>query len=163
MRGDRPWHAFLDRWCGITAMHLLPARCFGCGRSLRRHHLGACPSCWAALLPITGACCARCAILLGASPPAGRLCLRCAIRPFPLDEAVAAVAYQGTAPRFLLRAKERGRPELFRPLAAQLFAAASVSGLLRRSDVVVPVPSSFPSRVRRGFMPAHELARILAR
>ena len=76
---------------------------------------------------------------------------------------MAAVAYQGAAPRFLLRAKERGRPELLRPLAGQLLATASAAGILGRSDVVVPVPSSFPSLIRRGFVPARELARVLAR
>jgi len=162
VRGDRLWPVLLVRWCGIAATHLLPADCFVCGRRLSHHHLGACPSCWASLVPIGNACCGRCAIPLGGSG-AGALCLRCSLGPFPLDEAVAAVAYQGAAPRFLLRAKERGRPELLRPLAGQLLAAASASGILGRADVVVPVPSSFPSRIRRGFVPAREMARVLAR
>ena len=163
MHGERPWPRLLARWCRFAATHGLPADCFGCGRRLSRHHLGACPSCWAALVPLATACCARCAIPLEGSDPAGRLCLRCLRRPFPLDEALAAVAYRGVARQFLLRAKERGRPELLRPLAEQLLTATAASGIARRADVVVPVPSSLRSRIRRGFIPARELARIVAR
>lgn len=154
---------WLSRRGTLAATHLLPADCFVCSRRLVRHHLGACPSCWSALVPLGGSCCVRCAIPLGPAGSPRGLCLRCAIRPFPLDEAMAAVAYRGVAARFLLRAKQGARPELLEPLAHQLLVAASDSGILARADVIVPVPSSFLSRVRRGFSPGHEIARTLAR
>jgi len=89
--------------------------------------------------------------------------LRCAVRPLPLDWAVAAVTYDAHARRFLLRAKSGGRPEILRDLGAQLAATVAISRISDGVDVVVPVPSSRLSRWRRGFEPATELARQVAR
>jgi len=75
---------------------------------------------------------------------------------------VAAVAYDAHARRFLLRAKDGRRPELLRPLAGQLAAAVSISGVARGVDGIVPVPSSWVARCRRGFDPARTLAYGLA-
>jgi predicted amidophosphoribosyltransferase len=81
----------------------------------------------------------------------------------PFDRAVAAVDYDSRARRFLLRAKNGNRAEILRPLAGQLAAAVSISGLADGLDGVVPVPSSIVARWRRGFNPAKELADELAK
>jgi len=75
---------------------------------------------------------------------------------------VAAVAYDAHARRFLLRAKDGHRPEVLRPLAGQLAAAVSISGLAEDVDGVVPVPSTLIARWRRGFDPARKLAVVVA-
>jgi predicted amidophosphoribosyltransferase len=90
-------------------------------------------------------------------------CARCAVRPLPLDETVAAVPYDARARKFLLRAKDHRRPELLRPLGAQVAVVVSATGLFGRVDAIVPVPSSLWALWRRGFDPAREIAREIAR
>jgi len=75
---------------------------------------------------------------------------------------VAAVAYDVTARRFLVRAKDGRRPELLKPLARQLAAAVSITGLACGADSIVPVPSTLLARFRRGYDPAREIARVLS-
>jgi predicted amidophosphoribosyltransferase len=156
------------RWLGEAAVHLFPARCFACARSLPRIQLlGACTVCWAALCRPPRAACPLCALPLpeGAfdDGPARGCCARCVIRPLPFDRAVAAVLYDATARRFLLRAKNNHRPEILSALAGQLAAAVALAGIADGIDGVVPVPSSVLPRWRRGFDPAKILARDLAR
>lgn len=151
-----------------AAVHLFPSRCFACERPLPRAQLlGACAVCWASLAEGARPWCPRCAIPLPTGVrddgPARGCCSRCAVRPPPFDRAVAAVVYGDRARRFLLRAKSGHRPELFRPFAGQLAAAATVHGVVRGIDAVVPVPSTRLARWRRGFEPAKELSRELAR
>ena len=129
--------------------------------------MGACLSCWSALVPLRGPACRRCALPLPAtaSPAgaAGGACARCSIDPLPIDDAVAAVAYVAAARRVLLRAKDGRHRELFEALADQLRASVFAAGLGERSDVVVPVPSTVGARLRRGYEPGRELARLVAR
>ena len=150
----------LLRALGHVVVHVFPSRCFACERALPYDQLhGACASCWASLASAPRARCRVCAIPVAAGPS----CLRCAARPLPIDWTVAALTYDALARRFLLRAKSGGRPEILRALGAQLAAAVTVSGVGRGVDLVVPIPSSRRSRWRRGFQPATELARSLAR
>jgi predicted amidophosphoribosyltransferase len=80
----------------------------------------------------------------------------------PFDRAIAAVVYDTRARRFLLRAKNGYRSELLKPLAGQLAAAVTCSGIAVDVDGIVPVPSSAMARWRRGFNPAKEIAREVA-
>lgn len=167
-RSTRRITAAADRWLQAVAVHIFPSLCFACGRALPRfHHLGACSECWTALSPVSRPSCPRCALPL---PPSGRAdgaakgrCARCAVRPLPLDETVAAVLYDAGARSFLLRAKDQLRPEILRPLGAQLAVVVKASGVVGRVDAIVPVPSARLARWRRGFDPAAEIAREIAR
>ena len=146
---------------------MFPSRCFACGCALTHVQLlGACAACWGSLAARPVPRCRHCALPLPGAlvdeGPARGLCARCAIRPLPFDRAVAAVAYDGCARRFLLRAKNGYRPEILRLLGAQLTAAVLVSGAADGIDGVVPVPSTPMSRWRRGFEPAREIGRELA-
>jgi predicted amidophosphoribosyltransferase len=157
-----------SRWLGETAVHLFPSRCFVCERALPRIQLlGACTVCWAALSSRPRPACVRCALPIpdGAlhDGPARGLCARCLIRPLPFERAVAAVLYDVTARRFLLRAKVGRRPEILGPLARQLAATVTVANMVDDVDGVVPVPSALLTRCRRGFDPASILAREVAR
>jgi predicted amidophosphoribosyltransferase len=157
-------HRLLDE----AAFWLFPSRCFACAGLLPRVQLvGACLPCWTSLAAGPQLRCRRCALRLpdraSANGPAGGCCVRCAIRPLPFDRAVAAVDYDGNARCFLLRAKRAHKPEVLGPLAGQLFAAVSLARLADGIDGIVPVPSALPARWRRGFNPARELARELAR
>jgi len=160
------WRA--ARWLGEAAVWFLPSRCFACGRSLPRAQLaGACMACWALLIPSPDRRCRRCALRLPDRAtddgPAAGCCALCAIRPLPFERTAAAVDYDSAARRFLLRAKNGQRPEVLRPLAGQLAAAVSLTRLADGIDGIVPVPSALTARWRRGFNPAGELARELAR
>ena len=164
---EHPVALVARRWLGTVAVHLFPSRCFVCDRTLPRvQYLGACTACWAALVPLTRPTCTCCALPLPTAVcrdgPAHARCVRCVARPLPLDETVAAVVYDETARRFLLRAKNRGYPELMRPLGAQLAAGVGAKSLFDRVDAIIPVPSSPVARWRRGFDPASLLARELA-
>jgi ComF family protein len=166
--GEHPVSLVARRWLDAAAVYVFPSRCFVCDRTLPQfQYLGACTACWAALVPMKRPACARCALPLPAAArgegPAGARCMRCVMRPLPLDEAIAAVLYDESARRFLLRAKDHGRAEILRPLGAQLAASVCARGTLDRVDVIVPVPSSLSARVRRGFDPASLLAREVAR
>ena len=156
------------RWLDRAAAHLLPARCFVCGSPLGPVQLlGACAPCWGTLVCGATPRCRRCALLLpeaGLSDgPARGCCALCAVRPLPFDRATAAVSYGGNARRFLLRAKDGARPEILPVLAAQLAAVVSLERMLDGIDGVVPVPSSALARLKRGFDPAREISREVAR
>jgi len=164
----RGFALLVSRWLGEAAVHLFPSSCFACGSPLPRVQLlGACTACWASLSCGPRPRCSRCALPLPERAvddgPARGCCARCAIRPLPFDRAIAAVDYDDRARRFLLRAKNGLRPEVFRPLAGQLAAAVAISGIADGMDGVVPVPSTPLAHWRRGFDPAKELARELAR
>jgi predicted amidophosphoribosyltransferase len=154
-------------WLDAVAAHVFPSRCFACDRPLpATQRMGACLPCWSALVPLTGPTCRRCALPLPAAAwagaAAGGACGRCCVDPLPLDEAVAAVAYVSVARRILLRAKDGRHRELFEALADQLAASVLAAGLGDRSDVVVSVPSTLGARLKRGYEPGHELARLVA-
>jgi len=146
----------------------LPTDCFCCGRPLgRKQHLGACPACWSALVPLKPPHCSRCGIprptatdLLG---PAGGICARCLLTPPVVDSARAAVSYDPIARRFMHRIKFGRCRELLPPLAQQLSCAIRAAGLDRRCSLVTAVPSNPLADLRRGFSTSRELARLLSR
>jgi predicted amidophosphoribosyltransferase len=75
----------------------------------------------------------------------------------------AAVAYDEVARRFLLRAKIGLRRELMPTLALQLCSLVRRWVPARSCTEIVPIPSHPWTDLRRGFSPAGELARPLAR
>jgi len=147
---------------------LLPSVCFACRRALGVHQrLGACIGCWTALRVLPPPICPRCALprpsgtdLLG---PAGGRCGSCVVIPRFADLVHAVVAYDDTARSFLLRAKLGRRPELLSPLGRQLARALEVADLARGCTALTVVPSHPVATFRRGFSPARELARPVAR
>jgi predicted amidophosphoribosyltransferase len=164
----RLWRVAHQR-CVYPALDcLLPSTCFVCGGPLGRlQQLGACAACWAALQILRPPLCAGCGAtrppetdLLG--PARGR-CAACVDRPPTCEWVRAAVAYDARARSILLRAKLGGRRELFKPMGGQLARLVQVTGLAEGCSLVVPVPSHPWVSLRRGFSPARELARPVAR
>lgn len=147
---------------------LFPTRCFACLRPLGPHQSwGACASCWAGLRAIRLPACRGCGLPLpGATdlggPAAGR-CARCVAAPAALDSVRAAFLYDELARAFLLRAKLGRRWELLAPLGRQLARLVEIEDLARGATAIVPVASHFWPRLRRGFNPALELARPVAK
>jgi predicted amidophosphoribosyltransferase len=85
------------------------------------------------------------------------------LRTAALDRVRPAVAYDDLARSFLLRAKLGGRSELLRPLGDQLARVLEITGFAEGCDEIAPVPSHPWVTLRRGFAPALELARRVAR
>ena len=147
---------------------LLPSTCFGCRAPLGRfQRLGACLRCWSGFRFLRGPVCSGCGLpaaessdLLG--PARGRCAACLLVRPAP-DTVRALLAYDDHARRFLLRAKLSGRPELLREMGLQLAVAIERWRLHLGCTLLVPVPSHPWVNLRRGFAPADELARPVAR
>ncbi|HEX5041452.1 MAG TPA: double zinc ribbon domain-containing protein [Candidatus Polarisedimenticolaceae bacterium] len=145
-----------------------PSDCLVCRTPLDlRHARGACLSCWGRLRPLR-AVCGRCGEPTGTSDllaPRGLPCAGCLLTGGPEDVTAVrpAVLYDGVARAFLLGAKLRGRPELLALFGAQLASLLAAGGFARGCGVVVPVPSHPMVRLRRGFDPAREIARPVAK
>jgi predicted amidophosphoribosyltransferase len=142
---------------------VLPTACFGCGAALGAvQRLGACAGCWGGLRALAPPLCPTCGLPEPASTdllgPAGGRCSRCVLRPGALDRVRPAVAYDALARSFLLRAKLGGRSELLVPLGDQLARVLEITGFAEGCDEIVPVPSHPWVTLRRGFVPALELA-----
>lgn len=146
----------------------LPTSCFGCEAPLGPHqHLGACLPCWTSFHHLMPPFCDRCGLpsppttdLLG---PAGGRCATCLTVRRSADWVRGVLIFDDRARRFLLRAKLGGRRELFEPLAQHLIHAWQITAAADGCSLVVPVPSHPILTIRRGFSPAMELARPLAR
>jgi len=156
-------NAMLD----IVADLLFPTACAACGTALRsRCRHGLCLGCWVEIRPLTGPLCPGCGLPAPDPPPHRRSttwCPRCILRPFGLDGVRPAVAYAGAARALLLRAKLERRPEIFRDLARHVAVVASADGFSADRDLVVAAVGDPLRRRIRGFDPASELARPVAR
>jgi predicted amidophosphoribosyltransferase len=73
------------------------------------------------------------------------------------------MTFDDLARRFLLRGKLGARPELLAPLGLQLARALEIEQFAVGCTVAVPVPSHPWATLRRGFSPATEVARPIAR
>lgn len=147
---------------------LFPARCLACGEPLTVHQRrGACAGCWGRLRPLPAPCCARCALPIPSATdlcgPARGRCARCLPAAAAIDATIALLAYDRLARKFLLRGKDGGRPEILSVLGEQLALRVTASGFATGVDAVIPIPSRRVAALRRGFHPATEIARPLAR
>jgi predicted amidophosphoribosyltransferase len=85
------------------------------------------------------------------------------LRTRSTDAVRAAVLYDGTTRCVLLRAKVGGRREILGHLGRQLAVVVAQSGFAESCSLVTAVPSHPWARLRRGFNPALEVARPVAR
>jgi len=143
---------------------LLPRACARCG-GLPPPDAVLCRRCDAALPRLAPGGCPQCQ---GAAPGNGARCAGCAVERLPLAQIVAEVGFAGEAAEWIRRFKYPA-PGLAgldpRPgaLATALLADAARRLGPPRPALLVPVPLH-PARLRaRGFHPAGELARGLAR
>jgi ComF family protein len=111
-----------------------------------------------------------CAVCAEGAPASEPLCVRCAVAlrrassaTVPIagvDWAIAAAPYERLAGPLVAALKFRGRLAVAVPMAASIAAAA---GPRLEGMTLVPVPAAPRRRRRRGFDPAEEIARALAR
>jgi ComF family protein len=140
---------------------LLPASCAVCRLPLEwaGSRSGVCGRCWSAVLPHPGPGCPTCGDPVAA---ADEPCLECRTAPPPWHAAVSHGPYEGVLRDLVVLFKERGIDELAAPLAALAAAAARGAGW-PPADAVVPVPTAWTRRWRRGFDHTALLARQVAR
>ncbi len=91
----------------------------------------------------------------------GPECVSCEALPQRFDQARAALRYDEGAKRLILLMKHAGRMELAKVLVP--FMARAGAALLRRADLVVPVPLHRARLRRRRYNQAALLAQGLAR
>lgn len=137
----------------LTAL-LLPSRCAACDAWGRAALCVACESCvhW-----ITDDACAKCGRPSDAPVPR---CRDCGDRDLAFDRAFAAASYEGPARDALKSFKLRGERRTAHELARWMVPPALALG---PTDVLTWVPSTRRSEAERGFNPAEELAKRLAR
>lgn len=112
-------------------------------------------------LPFNHRPCGRCALPLPDGMVAGALCAGCQRSRPVFDNVIAPLRYASPVDQLVGRLKYRHELALGRDLGDLLYAAVDDARSL--PALLVPVPSS-PGRLReRGFNPAAELARRVAR
>jgi ComF family protein len=141
---------------------LLPPVCLTCEAAV-----GApgqfCPECFARTAFVTEPCCAVCGVPFAHQGQGGpeKLCPGCRAHPPPWGQARAALRYDGQSKRLLLAFKHADRPELARALAPMMARAGAA--LLRRAELIVPVPLHRRRLFARRYNQAALLALALAR
>jgi ComF family protein len=139
---------------------LYPDQCVSCGALVDGPH-GLCPACWADTPFVRGLACDACGQpLLGDRSDGMAICDACLDMPRPWDRGRAALLYEGTARRMILRLKHGDRTDLARPAARWLADAGRE--ILEDGDLLVPVPVHWTRLFSRRYNQAAELARALA-
>lgn len=128
---------------------VFPRTCVSCGAQAE----WLCDACEEAF-PWLRTGCARCALPTVMPVDA---CARCKARPPSYSLARSAARYEGCARDALIAFKVRGERRAAREMAARMVAVAP------RADLVTFVPATRRALVERGFNPAEELARRVAR
>jgi len=143
----------LLRQGGVALLDLFfPPRCPGCGRVGDLF----CPTCRAAVEPITGPTCRRC----GRPLPQDALCDDCRSQASHLDGIIAAVVFAGPVREAIHSLKYGNGRALAAPLAAFMVDAWRRAEL--SADCIVPVPLHASRLAERGYNQSALLARALA-
>jgi ComF family protein len=137
---------------------LFPPLCIGCRVPVGDP--GFCATCWSALTFLDGPACACCGLPFPVALEGENLCAACLSRPPAFDRARAILAYDEHSRGAILALKHADRLELVPGFARWLARAGQ--GLIRESDLVVPVPLHRRRLWQRRYNQSAELARRLA-
>lgn len=165
--------ALPERWAGVGRLLarfaaagsdlvdlVLPPRCLGCGELVDAQGQ-LCPECWTGIGFALGQHCRNCALPLPDVSVPEPICGRCLEEPPVFERARAALHYEGTGRRLILRFKHGDRVD-----GADTFANWMVRAgkdLLETADLIVPVPLHRWRLVERGYNQSAVLARALGR
>ena len=123
---------------------------------------GLCGACWRKMPFLRGLVCDACGTTLpGAEDDPGAQCDDCLTRARPWDRGRAALSYRDAARKLVLKLKHGDRPDLARPAAAWLEAAARP--FLTPDLLLLPVPIHKSRLLSRRYNQSVELGRALAR
>ena len=141
---------------------LLPLNCLTCDRPVQAPGQF-CAACFRSVAFVTEPFCAHCGVPFAHAGQGGaeRLCPGCRLHPGPWAEARAALRYDGHAKRVLLPFKHADRPDLAAALAPMMARAGAA--LLRRAELLVPVPLHRRRLFARRYNQAALLAQALGR
>ncbi len=143
----------------IAADIVYPARCMSCEIYTDAPH-GLCPACWVQTSFIAGTACHSCG-----SPLPGEgsdlLCDSCLSFPPAWNRGAAAVQYDAGGRKMVLALKHGDRLDLAPALAGWMLNPAR--DLLKRADIIAPVPLHRWRLLKRKFNQSAELSRHLAR
>lgn len=148
-------------WRGVLDV-LLPPECLTCDQPVQAPGMF-CGACFRAVSFVTEPFCAHCGVPFNNDGQGGpeRLCPACRLHPAPWGQARAALRYDGHAKRVLLPFKHADRPDLAAALAPMM--ARVGAALLKRAELIVPVPLHRRRLFARRYNQAALLAQALAR
>lgn len=139
---------------------LLPPHCAACDERVATAGQ-LCAACFAATSFIAEPCCERCGVAFAVAD-LGPICQPCEANPPRFRQARGGLTYDMQGRRLILPFKHADRPELSRVLAPHMARAGAA--LLRRAEVLVPVPLHrrrlFARRYNQAVLLAAELSRI---
>lgn len=139
---------------------VFPPLCTGCGVETGQP-MTLCPGCWAETTFLAGPGCAGCGgDITGLLPGEAMLCDGCARHPRLWQWGRAALRYEGTGRRLILKLKHGDRLDIVPMLAGWMTRAGRP--LLTGDALVVPVPLHWTRRLRRRSNQAAELGRAVA-
>jgi ComF family protein len=151
------------RWAGRAALDLLlPLQCALCEAPVEQPGQ-LCAACFGLTSFITEPCCVRCGVPFAVEGQGGalHLCPACRDAPPVYGEARAALRYDRQARQLILPFKHADRTELARILAPHM--ARVGAALLRRAELLIPVPLHRWRLFHRRYNQAALLAQALSR
>ena len=139
---------------------LLPPHCAACDERVATAGQ-LCAACFAATHFIGEPCCDCCGVAFDVAD-LGPICQACEANPPLFRQARGGLSYDAQGRRLILPFKHADRPELCRVLAPHMARAGAA--LLRKADVLVPVPLHrrrlFSRRYNQAVLLAAELGRL---
>lgn len=139
---------------------LLPPRCLGCGHLVDEQGR-LCAECWAALAFLGGRLCRVCGTPMPEVSADAPLCGHCLDAPPAYQRARAALQYEGSGRRLILRFKHGDRLDGAATYAGWMARAGAE--LLARADLIVPVPLHRWRMLGRGYNQSAVLAQALGK
>lgn len=138
---------------------IYPPQCLMCAEMVE-FHFGLCGACWKDLPFIRGTACRSCGVPLPGAADEAAQCDDCMSVARPWRRGAAALLYQGTARKIVLRLKHGDRTDLARPAAGWM---QQVLPNIDPDQVIVPVPLHRARFLKRRYNQAALLARALSR
>ena len=136
---------------------IFPPGCHACdGLLARRYTPQLCYHCTLSLTDLWYPQCLTCN-----EPRSSNPC-KCAGRQLPYEALFSRALDEGPAARLLRHAKDRRQTEVIRTMAGLMLEDRRVAPWLKITDAIVPVPSTLPNRIRRGFDVGAELGWSLS-
>jgi ComF family protein len=141
-----------------------PQACLGCGGVLYGRGAEWCNACFKAMLEATATLyCPMCGRDAGPYEIVDGRCGRCSPERFAHDGLVRVAAYTGLVRSLIRQYKFTGQERLDQTLGQYLAARIERAPWRQELDAVVPVPSHWTVRHRRGFFSTGALAREAAK
>jgi len=149
----------LAHWTSALLDTLFPQSCLACDAPIFGRDRWWCESCLRGLLQQTGGlCCPTCGRSTGPYEVIDRRCSQCSLDRCAHDGLVRVAPYGGVIRRAIRRFKFERQQRLDQALGRLLAAAIDSAPWRDEIEAIVPVPSHWTVRLRRGFFSTGALA-----